>query len=134
MKNADPWRLQGPCGDVSGRARRLRLRSAAVAAASGDPLVTDRHRRRNPRRGTGFLISRSLSTIFKEFFPHDDKVSPGGVLTAEAQDLLRYPYPGNVRELKHIIEHASVMSQGETHNPRDASRGSCPRIPTAGGH
>ncbi len=35
--------------------------------------------------------------------------------TAEAMDALRrYPYPGNVRELSNIIEHAAVLSRGQT--------------------
>ena len=59
-----------------------------------------------------------IDHFLKEFFPHDGMVPSDGVLTAEAQDLLlRYPYPGNVRELKHIIEHASVMSQGKPITP-----------------
>jgi PAS domain S-box-containing protein len=65
-----------------------------------------------------------IDHFLKEFFPQDGKASSNGkassdgVLTAEAQDLLlRYPYPGNVRELKHIIEHASVMSQGKPITP-----------------
>ena len=59
-----------------------------------------------------------IDHFLKEFFPQDGKAPSGGVLTAEAQDLLlRYTYPGNVRELKHIIEHASVMSQGKPITP-----------------
>ena len=59
-----------------------------------------------------------IDHFLKEFFPHEGKVSSDGVITAEAQDLLlRYTYPGNVRELKHIIEHALVMSQGKPITP-----------------
>jgi len=59
-----------------------------------------------------------IDHFLREFFSRDGKAPSGGVLTAEAGDLLlRYPYPGNVRELKHIIEHASVMSQGKPITP-----------------
>lgn len=41
-------------------------------------------------------------------------------LTQEAKsDLMRYNYPGNVRELEHMIERSIIFSEGDTIIPRD---------------
>lgn len=41
-------------------------------------------------------------------------------MTKEAKDtLLRYPFPGNIRELKSVIELACVMSDGKEILPDD---------------
>jgi two-component system NtrC family response regulator len=45
---------------------------------------------------------------------------PGASLSAEAHDLLlKYDYPGNVRELENIIERAVVIARGSTITRRD---------------
>ena len=45
---------------------------------------------------------------------------PARRLSAEALELLtRYPFPGNVRELKHAVEQAAVFADGEVLQPND---------------
>ncbi len=52
--------------------------------------------------------------FLSNFRPHDCGASFEEALSAEAKDLLfHYSYPGNIRELKHILEHACIMSQGK---------------------
>jgi DNA-binding NtrC family response regulator len=44
---------------------------------------------------------------------------PKSLSEAAEQALLSYPWPGNVRELEHAIEHAFVLSRGESIVPGD---------------
>ena len=37
------------------------------------------------------------------------------------KELVRYNFPGNVRELEHIIERAIIFSEGDTIHPKDIS-------------
>ena len=61
-------------------------------------------------RGNDILI---LAIFFLDEFCKENKL-PRKSLSMEAQErLLKYTYPGNVRELKAIIELASVMSNGD---------------------
>jgi two-component system NtrC family response regulator len=56
---------------------------------------------------------------FLQRFAQENR-KPGASLSAEAHDLLlKYDYPGNVRELENIIERAVVISRGETITRRD---------------
>lgn len=58
-----------------------------------------------------------LAKHFIDLFCKDNKL-PKKSLTTEAQhSLLQYGYPGNVRELKSIMELAVVMSDGDTIDP-----------------
>lgn len=53
-----------------------------------------------------------LDHFIKKYSSENNKKITG--MTAEARDLLmRYTYPGNVRELENIIERAIVLSKGE---------------------
>jgi len=55
-----------------------------------------------------------LSKSFIERFCDENKI-PVKKLSPEAQTkLLSYPWPGNIRELKSVVELASVMATGET--------------------
>jgi len=55
-----------------------------------------------------------IDLFLREMYPRHTNGSAMGMLCPDAKDLLlRYSYPGNVRELKHIIEHACIMSQGK---------------------
>jgi len=65
---------------------------------------------RNRRSDIPILIDHFLS----EFRPHDCGKSFAEALSDRAKEiLLHYSYPGNIRELKHILEHACIMSQGK---------------------
>ena len=57
-------------------------------------------------------------SFLKEFAAENQKAVTG--FTSEAQEvLLRYSWPGTVRELRTAIEHAVVLSRGERITPRD---------------
>jgi two-component system NtrC family response regulator len=59
-----------------------------------------------------------IAHFLKRFAQENRK--PGMSLSAEAHDLLlKYDYPGNVRELENIIERAVVIARGETITRRD---------------
>lgn len=50
----------------------------------------------------------------------EEQGGPARRLSPEALDLLtRYPFPGNVRELKHAVEQAAVFADGEVLQPSD---------------
>ncbi len=62
-------------------------------------------------RGNDIII---LAKHFMDDFCKENKM-PVMKITQDAQNkLLRYPYPGNVRELKAIVELACVMSNTDT--------------------
>lgn len=64
-----------------------------------------------------FLDQFALENGFKKF-----------KITAEAQEkLLQYPFPGNIRELKSIIELAAVMAQDNLVTPEDITFVNTPR-------
>jgi len=67
-------------------------------------------------RGNDILI---LAKHFSDMFCHENNL-PLVVFAAETSEkLLRYPYPGNIRELKAIIDLAVVMSDGKVLTPAD---------------
>jgi DNA-binding NtrC family response regulator len=49
--------------------------------------------------------------------------APKGISPSAFAALTEYPFPGNVRELQHAVEHAAVLARGEeiqiAHLPRD---------------
>ena len=66
-----------------------------------------------------------IPTFIKLFSEQYRSGGSGGKLrfTPEAfEDLTAYAYPGNVRELKNIIEHLAVIYPGETIRPRHLAR------------
>jgi DNA-binding NtrC family response regulator len=42
-----------------------------------------------------------------------------GLSAALLKEMLRYPWPGNIRELQHAVERAVIMAQGEKLQPED---------------
>jgi DNA-binding NtrC family response regulator len=62
-------------------------------------------------RGNDVLI---LAKYFIDGFCKDNKISKKTLSEDAQQKLLQYNFPGNVRELKSIIDLAIVMSDGET--------------------
>jgi len=67
------------------------------------------------RQDLPILINR-LQESLSERFGMDKKIDPDALSL-----LMRYSYPGNVRELENILEHAFVLSEGE-----DISAGDLP--------
>lgn len=69
-------------------------------------------------RGNDILI---LSKYFLESFCKENKI-PNKTLSSKAQEkLLNYPFPGNVRELKSVIDLSAVMADGSTIEESDIS-------------
>lgn len=69
-------------------------------------------------RGNDIII---LSKHFMDLFCKENS-SPKKSLTAEAQQkLLAYPFPGNVRELRSVIELSIVMADGDVIEPHHLS-------------
>jgi DNA-binding NtrC family response regulator len=60
-------------------------------------------------RGNDILI---LAKYFKDQFCKENKMMKKDFTPAAAEKLLKYAYPGNVRELKALVEIAAVMSEG----------------------
>ena len=69
-------------------------------------------------RGNDVLI---LSNFFLKSFCEDNEMQELIISQAAKEKLLKYPYPGNIRELKAIIELAAVMSSGESLEAEDVS-------------
>lgn len=61
-------------------------------------------------RETDILL---LAKFFLEEFSRDNRMKITGFTTAAKTKLMQYQYPGNVRELKAIIDLAAVMCSGE---------------------
>lgn len=67
-------------------------------------------------RGNDILI---LAKHFADEFSEENQMGQM-IITPEAQDkLLKYPYPGNVRELRAVIELAAVMANDNKITPED---------------
>jgi DNA-binding NtrC family response regulator len=67
-------------------------------------------------RGNDVLL---IAKFFLDHFSKDNEM-PKFRITAEAQKkLMEYPYPGNIRELKSVIELAAVMAEGNEIREQD---------------
>lgn len=60
-----------------------------------------------------------LAKFFIDEFAKENKLFPVTISNLAKEKLLKYHFPGNVRELKAIIELAFVMSDGKEINPDD---------------
>ena len=69
-------------------------------------------------RGNDILI---LAKFFADEFVRENKLQPLAISPDAKSKLMRYNYPGNVRELKAMIELAAVMSDGKEIRPDDIS-------------
>jgi two-component system, NtrC family, response regulator AtoC len=58
-----------------------------------------------------------LSRYFLNQFCRENEMEKITISPAAQEKLLNYPYPGNIRELKAIVELAAVMSNGEVIEP-----------------
>lgn len=67
-------------------------------------------------RGNDILI---LGKYFLDDFCKENKLAKIQISPASKEKLLQYGYPGNVRELKALIELAAVMSDGVNIEPED---------------
>ncbi|MEO6303377.1 MAG: sigma 54-interacting transcriptional regulator, partial [Bacteroidia bacterium] len=72
-------------------------------------------------RGKDVLV---LAKYFLEKFCVENKLKEKSISNEAQQKLLTYDFPGNVRELKSVIELAMVISNGREINPEDITLGS----------
>ena len=63
------------------------------------------------------MISWFLAKHFIDNFCKENKISKKTLSPEAQQKLLQYSFPGNVRELKSIMEFAVVMADDELFNP-----------------
>ncbi len=76
-------------------------------------------------RGNDVIL---IARHFLDQFTNDNQM-PRFKINEDAQEkLMRYPFPGNIRELKSIIELAAVMAADEEIKPQDISFNSSARI------
>lgn len=69
-----------------------------------------------------------IAKSFLDQFAHDNQM-PKFKISQEAQEkLLQYPFPGNIRELKSIIELAAVMAENQEISAQDISFNSTARM------
>lgn len=69
-------------------------------------------------RGSDVLI---LAKHFIDDFVKTNKLSSLSLAADAKEKLLKYPFPGNIRELKAVIELASVMADGQEIKAKDIS-------------
>jgi DNA-binding NtrC family response regulator len=69
-------------------------------------------------RGKDVLI---LAKHFVEMFCKENKMETKGIGPDAQQKLLAYPFPGNIRELKSVMDLAVVLSVGNTIQADDIS-------------
>ncbi len=67
-------------------------------------------------RGQDILL---LARFFLDQFAKENGLAKIKIANDAQDKLLKYPYPGNVRELKSIIDLAAVMSDGNELQPKD---------------
>ncbi|MBL7748644.1 MAG: sigma-54-dependent Fis family transcriptional regulator, partial [Chitinophagaceae bacterium] len=60
-------------------------------------------------RGNDILL---LAKYFLDEFSKENKIAPRHISTEGKEKLMKYHFPGNVRELKAMIELAAIMSDG----------------------
>lgn len=69
-------------------------------------------------RGDDIIV---LAKYFLEEYAKENKVDLPSISSGASEKLLKYPYPGNVRELKAIIELAAVLANDNIINESDIS-------------
>lgn len=62
-------------------------------------------------RGNDIII---LAKFFVDEFCHENKISKLSIAETAQQKLMQYPFPGNVRELKAVMELAAVLTDSDT--------------------
>jgi len=60
-----------------------------------------------------------IPLLVEHFLSRKSKTKPKTMSPAAMEVLMNYDWPGNVRELEHVVEGATVLSQGEMIQPKD---------------
>ena len=100
--------------DLAEEVQQGRFREDLYYRLLGLPIVLPPLR----ERGQDILM---LAESFLSDFCHQNKMTPCRLSDEARNLLLRYPFPGNVRELKAIIELAAVLAEQDTIQPQDLS-------------
>ncbi len=69
-----------------------------------------------------------IAKYFLDQFANDNQMRKFKITEEAQQKLLQYPFPGNIRELKSIIELAAVMAEDQDLKPQDISFNSNTRM------
>jgi DNA-binding NtrC family response regulator len=76
-------------------------------------------------RGTDVIL---IAKHFLDQFAHDNQMSKFKISQEAQEKLLQYPFPGNIRELKSMIELAAVMTEDKEIRAQDISFNSTTRM------
>jgi DNA-binding NtrC family response regulator len=76
-------------------------------------------------RGTDVIL---IAKFFLDSFTKENQMAKFKISQEAQEKLMQYPFPGNIRELKSIIELAAVMGSDNEIKPQDISFNSSTRI------
>jgi DNA-binding NtrC family response regulator len=76
-------------------------------------------------RGTDVII---IAKSFLDHFTKENQMNKFKISQEAQEKLLQYPFPGNIRELKSVVELAAVMASDSEIKPQDISFNSTTRI------
>lgn len=76
-------------------------------------------------RGTDVIL---IAKHFLDHFAKENQMNKFKISQEAQEKLLQYPFPGNIRELKSVIELAAVMATDQEIKPQDISFNSTTRI------
>ncbi|GAB2963379.1 sigma-54 dependent transcriptional regulator [Hymenobacter coalescens] len=100
--------------DLAQEAQDGRFRQDLYYRLLGLPIVLPPLR----ERGADTLL---LAETFLRDFCQQNSLPPLHFTEAAQQKLLQYPFPGNVRELKAVVELAAVLAEGDSIPPKNLS-------------
>jgi DNA-binding NtrC family response regulator len=76
-------------------------------------------------RGTDVIL---IAKFFLDQFAKENQMNKFKISQEAQEKLLQYPFPGNIRELKSVVELAAVMATDQEIKPQDISFNSTTRI------
>nr|PZN48697.1 MAG: hypothetical protein DIU61_18270 [Bacteroidota bacterium] len=76
-------------------------------------------------RGNDVIL---IAKYFLDQFARDNGMNKFKISQEAQEKLLNYPYPGNIRELKSVIELAAVMAENGEIRPQDITFNSTARV------
>ena len=76
-------------------------------------------------RGTDVIL---IAKYFLDQFAKENQMQKFKISQEAQEKLLNYPFPGNIRELKSVIELSAVMAENQEIRPQDISFNSTARV------